>query len=71
LVQKFSRIKACNTLALSILLYGSEIWSLRQKDKNRLISIEITFFRTTGNTLFDHKRNEEFMEELKVEPVYE
>jgi hypothetical protein len=27
------------------------------------------FFRTTGNTLFDHKINEEILEELKVEPV--
>jgi len=70
LVQKFSRIKAC-TFALNIPLYGSEIWSLRQKDKKRLTSIEMKFFRTTVNTLFDHKRNEVILEELKVEPVDE
>ena len=29
----------------------------------------ITFFRTVGYTLFDRKRNEEILEELKVEPV--
>jgi hypothetical protein len=28
-----SMIKAYNVLALSILLYGSEIWTLRKKDK--------------------------------------
>jgi hypothetical protein len=27
--------------------------------------------RTTGYTLFDHKRNEEILEELEIEPVEE
>ena len=27
------------------------------------------FRRTAGHTLYDHKRNEEIFEELKVEPV--
>jgi len=31
LVQKCSRIKVYNALAVPILLYGSEIWSLRKK----------------------------------------
>jgi hypothetical protein len=31
LVQEFSRIKESNALAVHILLYGSEIWSLRKK----------------------------------------
>jgi hypothetical protein len=29
------------------------------------------FRRTAGYTFFDHKRNEEILEELKVEPVDE
>ena len=33
-VQKFSRIKVCNALALHILLYGSEIWTIRNKAKS-------------------------------------
>jgi len=33
LVQKFARIKVYNELALAILLYGSEIWALKKKDK--------------------------------------
>jgi hypothetical protein len=70
LIQKYSRIKIYNALAFPILLHGSEILTLRQKDKNRLTSIEMKFFRrTAGYTLFDHKRNEEILEELKVEPV--
>ena len=53
-----------------ILLYGSEVWALRKKDKKRMISIGIKFFRrNTACTLFEHERNEEVLEELKVEPV--
>jgi hypothetical protein len=36
LKQKFSMMKAYNPLALSILLYGSEIWTLKKKNKNLL-----------------------------------
>jgi hypothetical protein len=35
-VRKFSEIKVYNTLALPILLYGSEIWTHRKKDKKNL-----------------------------------
>jgi len=34
LVQKFSRIGLYNAFAFPILLYGSEIWTLRKKDEN-------------------------------------
>jgi hypothetical protein len=69
LVQKSARIKAYTALALPILLYGSEIWTLRQKEKRRLTLIEMKLFRTAGYTLFDHKRNEKILQELKVGPV--
>jgi hypothetical protein len=72
LVQKSLKIKIYNTLALPTLLYGNEIWTLKQKDKNRLTSGEMKFFRRTAEyALFDHKRDEEILEELKVEPVGE
>jgi len=29
------------------------------------------FGRTVGYTLFDHRKNEEILEELKVEPAYQ
>jgi hypothetical protein len=35
LIQKFSRIRINNELALPILLYGNEIWALRKKDKKQ------------------------------------
>jgi hypothetical protein len=72
LVQKSSRIKVHSALALPILLCGSKIWTPRQKDKKQLTSVEMQFFRrTVSYTLFDHKRNEEIVEELKVEAVLE
>jgi len=37
-----------------------------------LTSVEMKIFRrTAGYTLFDHKSNEEILEELKIEPVDE
>jgi hypothetical protein len=37
-----------------------------------LASIEIKFFRRrAGYVVFDHRRNEEILEELKLEPVDE
>ena len=45
------------SLDFLIPLYGREIWTLRKKDKKRLTSIGIKFFRrTAGNTLFDDKK---------------
>jgi hypothetical protein len=57
-VQKSSRMKIYNTLAIPALIYGSEIWTLTQQDKSRLQSSEMKFLRrTAGYTLLDHKKN--------------
>jgi len=61
-----------NALALPVFIYGCEIWTLRQKDKKRFISVEVKFFRRReGYVLSDNERSEESLEELKVEPVEE
>jgi hypothetical protein len=61
-----------NALALPILLSGSEIWIFRNKDKKRLTSVGMKFFgRAAGYTLLDHERNEEILEQLKIEPFDE
>jgi hypothetical protein len=54
-----------------VLLYGSKIWTLRKRGKLKQLTItELKFFRRTAVcTLFERKRNEEVLEELKVEPV--
>jgi hypothetical protein len=36
LVQRSTRLKLYKTLVLPTLLYGSEIWTIKQSDKNRL-----------------------------------
>jgi len=70
-IQKFSRIKLHNALAVLILSYGSKMQTLRINYKKLLTSIMIKFFRKTARyTLFGHKRNEEILEEMKVEPVH-
>jgi hypothetical protein len=55
---------------LPIILYECEIRTPRHGGRGRtLTSIEIKFFkRTAGYTLFDHKRNKNVLQEMKVEP---
>jgi len=61
-----------NALAVPILLNRREIFTFRKKDTKGFLSNEIKFFtRTAGCTLFDHKRTEEILAELKVEAVGE
>jgi hypothetical protein len=45
LVQRSTRLKLYKTLALPTLLYGSEIWTIRQCDKNRLRTAEMKYLR--------------------------
>ena len=57
-------------MALPIVLSESEILTLRKIYKEWLTSVGMKFFkRTTGYTIFGHKRNEEILEELKIEEV--
>jgi hypothetical protein len=63
LVQRSTRLKLYKTLALPTLLYGTEIWTIKHCDKNRLRTTEMKYLRrTAGYTLLDHKRNEEILE---------
>jgi hypothetical protein len=70
LVQRNIRLKLYKTLALPTLLYGSEIWTIKQCDKNRLRTAEMKYvLRTAEYTLLNHKRNEEILEEHHVTPL--
>jgi hypothetical protein len=63
LVQRSTRLKLYNTLALPTLLYGSEIWTNKHCDKNRLRTAEMKYLRrTAGYTVLNHKRNDEMLE---------
>jgi hypothetical protein len=56
--QKKTRIKLCNTLALPILLYSSENWTIKARDARRTAAAEMKYMiRTAGYTWTDHKTN--------------
>jgi hypothetical protein len=67
-VRKNTRIKLYSTLALPVLSYGSESWTIEAKDIAKLISVEIKFMRRTadGYIWSDFKQNTEILEEVKV-----
>jgi hypothetical protein len=47
-VQKGTQIKLYATLALPVLLYGSETWTVKSKDKSRLTAAEMRFMLKTA-----------------------
>jgi hypothetical protein len=71
LVQRSTRLKLYKTLALPTLLYSSEIWTIKQCDKNMLGTAEMKYLRRTAEyTLLDHKRNGKILK-LHVTPLEE
>ena len=53
-----TRIRLYKSLILSILLYGSETWTLRKEDENRLLVFEMTCLRKIlGVSRLDKIRN--------------
>jgi hypothetical protein len=57
-------------LAFPSLLYGCEVWTLKQRYVRRLKTVEIIFMRRrAGYNLLDHRRHENILEGLKVDPV--
>ncbi|KAJ4433601.1 hypothetical protein ANN_15911 [Periplaneta americana] len=68
LVQRHTRIHLYKTLArpVTAVRHGT----LKKKDESRITANEMKFMRyTAGYTKWDHKRNEDVMEELQLEPV--
>ena len=55
---KKTRIKLYNTLALPVLLYGSETWTINARGARRITTAEMKFMRrTAGYTWTDYKTN--------------
>ena len=52
---KKTRIKLYNTLALPVLLYGSETWTIKARDTRRITAAEMKYMRTAGYTRTDYK----------------
>jgi len=63
---KKTRLKLYNTLALPVLLYGSESWTIKARDARRITAAEMKYMRrTAGYTWTDHKTNTQIAKELK------
>jgi hypothetical protein len=63
-------IKLYNTLALPVLLYGSETWTIKARDAGRIIAAEMKYMRrTAGYTWTDYKTNTQIAKELKITPI--
>ena len=70
LVQRHTRIRLYITLARPVLCYGSEAWTMRNKDIHRITASMMKFMRATaGYTRWDHKRNKDVLRELQLESV--
>ena len=67
---KKTRIKLYNTLALPVLLYGSETWTIKARDARRITAAEMKYMRrTAGYTWTDYKTNLHIANELEITPV--
>ena len=63
---KKTRIKLYNTLALPVLLYGSETWTIKARDARRITAAEMKYMRgTAGYTWADYKTNAHIAKELE------
>ena len=67
---KKTRIKLYNTLALPVLLHGSETWTIKAKDARRITAAEMKYMRVTvGYIWTDYKANTQIAKELKITPI--
>jgi len=65
-----TRIKLYNTLALPVLLYGSETWTIKASDARKITAAEMKYLRrTVGYTWADYKTNAQIAKELKITPI--
>ena len=65
-------IKLYNTLALPVLLYGSEIWTIKARDARRITAAEMKYLRrTAGYTWTDYSTNAQIAKELKITPIFD
>ena len=57
-----------HSIVKSFSTYGVETWELNKKEKNRLLSLEMDFWRRSSrHSKLDHIRNERIREEMDVE----
>jgi len=54
---KKTRMKLYNTLALPVLLYGSETWTVKARDARRTAAAEMKYMRRTAGYTRDRLQN--------------
>jgi len=54
---KKTTIKLYNTLALPVLLYGSETWTVKASDARRITAAEMKYMRRTAGYTWDRWQN--------------
>ena len=63
-------IKLYNTLALPVLLYGSETWTIKARDARRITATEMTYMRRTAGYIWtDYKTDAQIAKELKITSI--
>ena len=64
------KILIYQTVIRPTLLYGCETWSMPVKDERRTSTTDMTMMRwAIGVGLLEHRRNEDILEEVKVEQI--
>ena len=59
-----------NILALPVLLYSSETWTIKARDARRITAAEMKYMRrTAGYTWTDYKPNTQITKELKITSI--
>jgi len=59
------------TLALPVLLYGSETWTIKASDARKITAAETKYKRSTaGYAWTDYKINAKNCKELKITPIF-
>jgi hypothetical protein len=70
--RKETNLKFYTVMAIPVLLYGCEIWTLKKRDWNRIQAAEMKYFRPVkGCTKIDQLRNEDIWNELGIHCLYE
>ena len=71
-VRQETQLRYYSVMALPVICYGSETWTVKEKDKSRIQAAEMRFLRSVkGCTREDHIRNVEIRKELQVIPLLE
>jgi hypothetical protein len=66
---KKTRIKLYKTLALPVLLHGSETWTIKARDARTITAAEMKYMRIAGYIWTDYKTNAQIAKELKITPI--